>query len=418
MRSRSALAAFFVGTASLAACVTPRMPAPTSPPAPDRYARAASPDPAARASAADELVHDPHPSAARLLLTLHGRDIDPTVRAHAADAIQRRRDPILDAALAASAQRDPDPSVRAASAAAFRKLHPFRKRVGTAAGLAVLCPGCGHFYLDQPDGWGYLLTTGSLIGGAYVALRDQQVSLDGPSASPKVPIGLGLAAFAQNLWFYSIFDAYRDARVARGDLGYRIPISREPLSTLASAPFRPSTLKSPWVWAGVPAMLAGGIAISYLASRGEAATTPPTIFDVDRVNVLGRNFSRGSGFALGSAYFAGLFTSVGVGEEALFRGVIQTELEERWGWGGFALSSIIFGAVHITNFTDDARTAAIAIPTITALGATMGLAYRARGYKLEVPVAMHFWYDFLLSATAFALDPEHQPFVVQHANRW
>jgi membrane protease YdiL (CAAX protease family) len=413
-----ALAAVVGGIASLAACVTPRIPGPTAHLAPDRYARAASPDPAARVSAADELVHDPQPGAAQLLLTLHGRDIDPTVRAHAADAIQRRLDPSLDTALAASAQRDPDPAVRAASAAAFTKLHAWRKHPGTAAGLAVLCPGCGHFYLDQSDGWAYLLTTGSLVGGAYVMLRDQEVALDGPSASAKVPVGLALATFAQNLWFYSIFDAYRDARVARGDLGYRIPISRESLSTLASAPFRPSTLKSPWVWAGVPAMLAGGIAISYLASRGDSAATPPTVFDVDRVNVFGRSFSRGSGFALGNAYFAGLFTSVGVGEEALFRGVIQTELEERWGWGGFALSSIIFGAIHITNFTDDARTAAIAIPTITALGATMGLAYRARGYKLEVPVAMHFWYDFLLSATSFALDPEHQPFVVQHANRW
>jgi hypothetical protein len=30
---------------------------------------------------------------------------------------------------------------------------------------------------------------------------------------------------------------------------------------------------------------------------------------------------------------------------------------------------------------------------------------------------MHFWYDFLLSTTAFALDPEHPPFVAQYGMR-
>jgi hypothetical protein len=29
---------------------------------------------------------------------------------------------------------------------------------------------------------------------------------------------------------------------------------------------------------------------------------------------------------------------------------------------------------------------------------------------------MHFWYDLLLSAVAFAADPQHQPFVVQYGS--
>ena len=67
------------------------------------------------------------------------------------------------------------------------------------------------------------------------------------------------------------------------------------------------------------------------------------------------------------------------------------------------------------NFTDDPKTAAYAIPLITVLGAGIGLAYNRTGHKLETSVAMHFWYDFLLSAAAFAADPQHQPFVVQHS---
>lgn len=54
---------------------------------------------------------------------------------------------------------------------------------------------------------------------------------------------------------------------------------------------------------------------------------------------------------------------------------------------------------------------------IAAIGAGLGLAYIRTGYKLETSVAMHFWYDFLLSTAAFVVDPEHQPFVVQYGMR-
>jgi membrane protease YdiL (CAAX protease family) len=399
----------------LASCVTPRVPVPAHPPAPDRYERAADPDPAARASAADELALDPSPRAVELLLVLHRRDVDPGVRGRAADAIALRRDPALVGALQLSAASDPDPGVRDASAAAYRRLRPWAKRPGLAAGLSLLCPGCGQLYLDEREGAAYLGTTAALIGTSIGLLAGQEISIDGPARSARVPIAFPLLIGAQNLWFYSIFDAYRDARVLRGDAGYRHPITRESLGQLASAPFRPKVLASPWVWGGVPLMLGAGLAVSYLASRGDEASESPTIFDVREVNVLGRNFSRGPGFAAGAAYYAAMFVPVGVGEEALFRGLIQTELEERFGtWGGLTLASAIFGAVHTVNFLDDPKSAAIAVPVITVLGSTLGLAYARTGYRLETSVAMHFWYDFLLSTAAFALDPTHQPFVVQY----
>jgi membrane protease YdiL (CAAX protease family) len=398
-----------------AACVTPRLPGPEHPPAPDRFTLAASPDPAVRATAADELVFDPTSAASQMLLTLHMRDVDPTVRAHAAGAILRRHDTSLDYALEASAQRDPDPTVRAASSAAFKRLHAWRKSPGTAGALSLLCPGCGHFYLGDPVGLAYLVPSVALVGGGVALLSGETVSLSGASSSAKVPVALALATMGQNLWFYSIFDAYRDARVARGDEGYRIPITHESLDDLFTAPFRPSVLKSPWFWAGVPAMLALGIGISYVAERDDSgAPTPPTIFDVDKVNVMGKSFSPGAGYALGSGFFAVLFSSVGVGEESLFRGVIQTELEERWGLPGIAVASAIFGAIHVTNF-QDAKTAAIAVPTLSVLGGVLGMAYHSSGHKLATSVAMHFWYDTLLSMAAFAVDPQNQPFVVNYA---
>ena len=257
------------------ACVTPRVPVPTRAPAPDRYERAAAPDPAARASAADELTFDPSPRAVEMLLVLHRRDIDPAVRSRAAAAIALRRDPSLDAALRHAAATDPDPAVRDASAAASRQLRPWRKRPGTAAGLALLCPGCGHLYLDDRAGFAYLGTTAALIGSSLALLQGQDVDLGEPSRSVRVPLAIPLLAAAQNLWFYSIFDAYRDARVARGDLGYKHRISRESLGHLTTAPFRPKVLARPWVWGGVPLALGAGLAVSWLASRGEPAEDSP-----------------------------------------------------------------------------------------------------------------------------------------------
>lgn len=404
---------------ALAACVSPRPPAPSHPPAPDRYERAAAPDPAARVSAAGELTYDPSPRAVDMLLVLNRRDVDPAVRDAAAGAIALRRDPALADAMRLSSVTDPDPAVRDASASAYRTLRGWSKSPGRAAGLSLLCPGCGQLYLGESEGAAYLGTAAALVGTSIALLRGQdQVSLDEPARSARVPLAIPLLITAQNLWFYSIFDAYRDARVLRGDEGYRHPITRESLGELASAPFQPKVLASPWVWGGVPLALGAGIFVSWLASRGDTSGEPrPTIFDVRRVNVLGHDFSRGAGFAAGAGYYAAMFVPVGVGEEALFRGMIQTELEERFGtWGGLAAASVIFGGVHVLNFVDDPKTAALAVPVITVLGSSLGLAYQRTGHKLKTSVAMHFWYDFLLSTVAFAADPAHQPFVVQYAS--
>jgi membrane protease YdiL (CAAX protease family) len=265
-------------------------------------------------------------------------------------------------------------------------------------------------------GLAYLVPAAALVGGGLALLSGQSASLDSGATSARAPVGIALATYGQNLWFYSIFDAYRDARVARGDTGYDIPITRETLDELVTAPFRPSVIKSPWVWAGVPAMLVAGIGISYLVDKS-TSPAPPTIFDVKQVNVLGHNFSPGAGFAAGSGFYAALFATVGVGEESLFRGVIQTELEERWGLAGVAVASALFGAAHVGNFKDG-RTAAIAIPTLAVLGSTLGMAYRTSGHKLATSTAMHFWYDTLLSLTAFAVDPQNQVFSVQFARPW
>jgi membrane protease YdiL (CAAX protease family) len=390
----------------------------------DRYSRAADAAPRVRAQAAEELAEDPSRRAGDLLYLMLLRDVDEGVREIAARALERRRDPNYGAVLEHAARHDPSPRVRAAAGRAREKVWAFSKRPRLAAGFGLLCPGCGHFYLQRhDDGLAYLGATGAMVGGALLLVSDND---DGPhlgdperldSIDPEDPLVVPLVIGAQNLWFYSIFDAYRDARRLRDDHGYQHPISRETLPELASAPFRPSVLKSPWVWGAVPLALGLGLGLSYLVEPEDLGEGRPSIFDVDRVNVFGRRFSPGAGFALGEVFYASLFLPVGVGEEALFRGFIQSEMSEAWGpWGGWAGASVVFGAVHVFNFLQpgaNERDALFAVPFITAVGSTLGLAYMHTGYRLETSVAMHFWYDFALGTASFITDPEHQPFIAR-----
>lgn len=403
-----------VASVTLASCVNPPPPTAPHPPAADRYQRAADQDPGARIAATEELIFDPSPRAPELLTIMMLRDVDAEVRARAAEALARRRDPAHDTAIEVAALGEQDPATRARKQAAYEHLWPWRKRPGTAAAYSLL-PGGGHFYLRQPGaGAAYLVGTVGLLATA-ATLISGDIALDGTATSAKQPVGIVLGIAAQNLWFYSIFDAYRDARVLRDDVGYEFPITRESLDELVLAPFDPRVLKSPWVWGGVPIALGLGLGFSYLVDK-EAFDNAKSIGDVGKVNVLGHRFNRGTGFLAGSAYFAALFAPVGVGEEALFRGVVQTEMEERLGttWG-LVVSSAIFGAVHTFNFLqDDPKTALVAVPLIAVVGSSLGLAYQHTGHQLKTSVAMHFWYDTLLSMAAFALDPEHQPFVVSY----
>ncbi len=335
-------------------------------------------------------------------------DPDESVRAAAATAIGQSRNGDLREPLAIAKQRDPSPWVRQAAGNAYVQLRPFWKTPRMAGGLALL-PGVGHFYLGQHGkGAAYLSSIVGLTAGA-IALSDSD-------AEAGDPLAVQFAVAAQNTLMYSVFDAYRTARLLRHNQDYKYEVSDESLGSLLLAPFTPSVLKSPWVWAGVPLMVAAGVGLSLALT--DDATSDRTLFDPGGVNFLGRRFGRGTGFALGSGYFAALFAPVGVGEEALFRGVLLPSLSESFGVGwGLTLSSLLFGAAHIGNFSGATGyqydKALFAVPFITLGGAYMGLVATRHNFTLARSVAIHFWYNFLLSTVDFVLNPDHQPFVAR-----
>jgi membrane protease YdiL (CAAX protease family) len=387
-------------------------------------ARAAAPESLQRQGAIASLLVLGTPAAWNLILVMLQRDVDPTVRHAAALALGTSHDPDFAFALDYAARADPDASVREAAAAGHAAVAPFAKRPKAAAGFSVLCPGCGYFYLGQTSTALAFLggTVGLLVSGLVVLEQSPQVT-DGRTVTRDAGRATPLLMAAQNLWFYGIYASYRDARLARGDLGARYPVAREGMGDLAAAPFNPRVLKRPWVWAGLPLMLGAAVGASYIISRATSTsmgTSVRSLGDPGGVQFFGKRYGTGTGFALGEAYNASLFVPVGVGEEALFRGVVQAGLSETslGLWGGWAVGSAIFGAVHAFNFIGQAngvQTAALAVPYLMVTGSYLGLVYIRTDFSLAAGTAVHFWYDFLLSTLEFIADPDHQPFVARVA---
>lgn len=85
-----------------------------------------------------------------------------------------------------------------------------------------------------------------------------------------------------------------------------------------------------------------------------------------------------------------LALAAGVGEELLFRGVVQAELIGLIGpWGALVVASIIFGVCHWI-------TPAYAL-IATIMGAYLGGLYMYTG-GLTVPILVHAFYDFVAFA--------------------
>jgi len=198
----------------------------------------------------------------------------------------------------------------------------------------------------------------------------------------------------QNVWCWSIFAAYRDARLfnERHGYRYRYPTPKEELSDVLLAPFSPEVMLKPEVGAGLFVWLAAGLALSY-AVEGSLTSPRGNVFSRKRINFMGRRMQPAAGMALGEAYYVGLFTPVGIGEEALFRGYLQTNMTDAWGpTVGRVVSSIFFGLAHAGNalFIEDPQAQkeylVYALPYLTLSGAFLGWVYQHNNFSLnEVP---------------------------------
>jgi len=237
-----------------------------------------------------------------------------------------------------------------------------------AVSLSTLMPGLGNAYLgDFKTASGFFGTVSSTIGVAALSESNETIQLNN-------------LITAQNVWSYGIYAAYRDVRIYNGQLGYSYKMPSDSLSDLTTAPFRFSVMKKPEVWGGILGALACGIGMGSL------------MHNKARIPIkLSSEMSISPFVAL----------PVGIGEEAFFRGFLQSQLSEvLTPWGGIAVSSLAFGAVHIPNAMalepeDRWRYYAFGLPLITGIGVYCGWLTQ-KNHSLKESVALHTWYDFVV----------------------
>jgi membrane protease YdiL (CAAX protease family) len=263
----------------------------------------------------------------------------------------------------------------------------------------ALIPGLAQLCIGETAEGAMLLTIGSaeIAVGTAVAI---ETTITHPGAA------LPLIA-AEDLAVYSYMDAvFRRQRAER-----MVFVPQDSMGELIAAPFNLDALSSTDVWLGILGSVAAGLAVSYLTDPSSFQNTALGA----HANIFGASLRPAIGYPLGVAIGVGLFEQVAIAEESLFRGAIQSGFarnnSETAGW---VFGSLIFGGFHATNALflpsdQQLRYLAVGVPFITLLGGYLGLSYRWHDYSLVPSTAIHFWYDLLISAVPFFLNPTNSP---------
>jgi len=89
-------------------------------------------------------------------------------------------------------------------------------------------------------------------------------------------------------------------------------------------------------------------------------------------------------------------------EEYLFRGAVQGRLRETFGPVGAVVgSSLLFGSVHLTNYSGSVASVVAGTLLIAVTGAVLGAAYEYTK-NLTVPIVIHALYNVTLLGLAYA----------------
>ena len=252
---------------------------------------------------------------------------------------------------------------------------------------------------------------GALIVGLGVGELGAAIASGVKNGFSQPGAGVPLLAFG-DLLTLSVMDAVLETQRAA-----RLPyVPQETLSELARAPFSAEVMAKPAVWAGILGSLAAGLLVSRILD-GPLDTQN----FAKRPVLFGREMNSAPGYLAAGAIGAGLFEHVALAEETAFRGLLQGGWTRSHGeQTGWIYGSLAFGLVHASNIfflPENQRLSylAVGVPFITLLGSYIGMAYRWSDFSLGPPVAIHFWYDFLIEAVAFAADPKNSPLAVTWA---
>ena len=255
---------------------------------------------------------------------------------------------------------------------------------------ALFVPGGGYFYQGETaKGMSYLAATGGMIGWGIAKDKKKE----GGEINPPF-------VYAQQIHLTQIYLSYRESlrKIPLVQTGhYKILKDNSGVSDLALSPVKKENLKSPWVIGF--ALLGAGI--NYAQARLEKPQGDYS--NISRIKILGDSFNRETGLAAYSGYWIPLSLGAGVSEEALFRGMIQTGWEERWGkTGGLLAASALFGVAHYDGSGPALGNAIFA----AAAGTFLGWRFQENHYRLSQSIAAHFWFDALAGLAVYFADPD------------
>ncbi len=263
------------------------------------------------------------------------------------------------------------------------------------AALISVFPGLGHFYLGEvSQGLKYLTAIpGLIIGSNY--FTEQKPSQYEMSAL--------LALTAQDMWAYNFYSAYRNARHLNKNANYQIPHKQTEFRHLFKAPFQKRfSLHGLTVLPMLLATVLGGSTIL------TSALEDSTLFDLEESYVFDKSRNRFTGFVLGETQSLLISLNAGIAEEALFRGVLQSEFTNLFGkLPGLLMASSLFGLAHYDETLGDANRAGIVFRGL--IGLYLGWIYQRNQYDLRQSVAIHFWWNFFIFSSSFIASPQKPP---------
>ena len=292
-----------------------------------------------------------------------------------------------------------DPTSAAERQARFEVTH---KRC--SLGNGGLFPGLGSLCAGRT-------TEGSLVLALGISELGTGLALGFESGFTNPGAALPLLAFGDLLTASAIDTTLRLQRASR-----MLYVPPETLGEGFSAPFRLDVLSQPMVWGGILGTFAAGLVYNEFFEGGLT-----TRHAFERPNLFGKTVNTLPGMVAGGAIGIGLFTHVALAEEFAFRGLVQSSLTRGNGEeSGILLGALIFGLFHSTNalfLPADQRVDYLikGVPFITLIGGYLSYLYAKSGYALSPSIAVHFWYDFLISAAGFVLDPKNSPLSMQIA---
>jgi hypothetical protein len=181
------------------------------------------------------------------------------------------------------------------------------------------------------------------------------------------------ARLATDTMLYSSYAAYRDAR-ARDNSGYRMSAPHESLTDLAVAPFSWQYLARPTTFIPLAIQAVGVFSSSF-------------DYRIDRADDVSKNDLYVFNFVANEM--------TAVGEEAMFRGFLNSEFSDRFGnIEGLLMSSAIFGLAHTgQGQTANALQAGLA-------GLYLGWVHQRNGFEVGEGVALHYWINVLAGIAA------------------